>query len=234
MKNFTYLLLLAILAGLPLHAQLSIGLRGGYTMADLRYNDATISYKYNGLGTPTRLNSWHMDFMVNMPISGRLYLQPLIRYNTVGAQFEPPGSGPAGVFMPTAREIRLHYLELPLNIVYKIPFSFGKLAVGAGPYAGYALNGKYDLAIRYNGAVVEHTQQEIRFNDRTNIISTNSQLRRWDAGANLMLGLEFNSLIVMGANYSIGMTDIDRSASSTLKNRYLGLSLGVLLNREDY
>ncbi|WP_298739390.1 porin family protein [uncultured Chitinophaga sp.] len=234
MKNFTYLLFLAILAGQPLHAQISIGFRGGYTLADMRYKDATIGYKYNGLGTPTRLNSWHVDFMVNMPVKGGLYIQPLLRYNTVGAQFEPPAAVPAGVFMPSAREIRLHYLELPLNVVYKIPFSFGKLVTGAGPYAGYALNGKYDLAIRYNGSVVENTHQEIRFNDRTNIVSTNSQVRRWDAGANIMLGLEFNNLVVLGANYSIGLTDIDRSVSSTLKNRYLGISLGVLLNREDY
>jgi hypothetical protein len=234
MKKFTYLLLLAIIAGSPLHAQISIGLRGGYTLADMRYEDPTIGYKYNGIGNPTRLNSWHADLMVDIPVWGGLYLQPVLRYNTVGAQFEQPAAAPAGVFLPSASELRLHYLQLPLNVVYKIPFSFGKIAIGAGPYAGYGLNGNYDLAIRYNGRVVQNSQQDIRFGDNSNIKSTNSQLRRWDAGANVMLGVEFNSLIVVGANYSLGLTDVDRSSSSTLKNSYLGISLGVLLNREDY
>lgn len=234
MKNFTYLLLLAVIAGSPLHAQVSLGFRGGYTSADMRYEDPTIGYKYNGIGNPTRLNSWHIDFLVNIPVKGGLHLQPALRYNTVGAQFEQPAAAPTGVFLPSASEIRLHYLELPLNVVYKIPFSFGKVAIGAGPYAGYGLNGKYDLAIRYNGKVVQNSQQDFSFSNNSNIKSTNSQLRRWDAGANFMLGVEFNSLIVVGCNYSLGMTDVDRSPSSTLKNSYLGISLGVLLNREDY
>ena len=234
MKNFTYLLLLAIIAGSPLHAQISVGFRGGYTAADMRYKDPTIGYKYNGIGNPTRLNSWHIDMMVNIPVRGGLYLQPLIRYNTLGAQFEQPMATPVGVYLPSASEIRLHYLELPLNVVYKIPFFFGKVAIGAGPYAGYGLGGKYDLAIRYNGKVVQNTEQEIRFNEQTNIVSTNSQLRRWDAGVNFMLGVEFNNLMVIGANYGLGMADLDRSPTSKLKNSYLGLSLGILLNREDY
>lgn len=234
MKNFTYLLLLAIIAGSPLHAQISVGFRGGYTAADMRYKDPTVGYKYNGIGNPTRLNSWHLDMMVNIPVKGGLHLQPLIRYNTLGAQFEQPMATPAGVYLPSASEIRLHYLELPLNVVYKIPFFFGKVAIGAGPYVGYGLGGKYDLAIRYNGKVVQNTRQEIRFNEQTNIVATNSQVRRWDAGANFMLGVEFNNLMVIGANYSLGMADLDRSPTSTLKNSYLGLSLGILLNREDY
>lgn len=234
MKNFTYLLLLAVLAGQPLYAQISIGFRGGYTLADMRYKDPTVGYKYSGLGAPTRLSSWHADFVVNIPVRGGLYLQPLIRYNTKGAHFEQTIANPAGVFLPGATEIRLHYLELPVNIVYKIPLSFGKLAIGAGPYAGYSLGGQYDLAIRYNGKVIQNTSQDISFNDQTKIISTRTQLRRWDAGANFMVGVEFNNLIILGANYSQGMTDVDKSPGSSIKNSYLGLSLGILLNREDY
>jgi hypothetical protein len=235
MKNFTYLLLLAILAGLPLCAQVSIGFRGGYTMADMRYKDPTIGYKYNGIGNPTRLNSWHADLLLNIPVWGNLHLQPVVRYNTKGARFEQPAAMPADVYLPSANEIRMHYLELPLNVVYKIPLSIGKLAIGAGPYAAYCLGGKSDVAIRYNGAIVQRSQQNIQFSGRTNnIIATNSQLRRWDAGANFTLGLEFNNLLIVGANYSLGLTDLDKSGSSSLKNSYLGLSLGILFNREDY
>ncbi|GAA0532143.1 outer membrane beta-barrel protein [Chitinophaga japonensis] len=235
MKIFTLFILLAVAAGTPLHAQISIGFRGGYTMADMEYKDPTIGYKYNGMGTPGRLKSWHADFLLNIPVTHNFYLQPVVRYLTKGANFERPDDARlSGVYLPVASSVKLHYLELPLNIVYKIPLSFGKIAIGAGPYVGYGLEGKYELGIRYNGKVVQNTEQDISFNDQTGIISTNTQLRRWDAGANFMLGLELNNFVMIGANYSLGMTDVDKSSNSTLKHRYLGLSLGFLLNREDY
>jgi len=234
MKIFTLLILLAVTAGMPLHAQISVGFRGGYTMADMEYKDPTIGYKYSGMGTPGRLKSWHADLLLNIPVVYNFYLQPVVRYITKGANFERPDASPSGVYLPVAGSVKLHYLELPLTIVYKIPVAFGKIAIGAGPYAGYGLDGEYELGIRYNGRVVQNTAQDIDFNDQSGIIPTNTQLRRWEAGVNLMLGLELNNFLLIGANYSLGMTDVDKSSSSTLKNRYLGVSLGFLLNREDY
>jgi hypothetical protein len=41
-------------------------------------------------------------------------------------------------------------------------------------------------------------------------------------------------MVMIGANYSYGMVDIDNSAAYKVKNSYLGISIGILLNREDY
>ncbi len=235
MKNFTCLLLLAVVAGLPLHAQISVGFRGGYTLSTMRYDDPTIGYKNNGIGTPSQAKSWHADLLLDMPVGHQgLYLQPVFRYITKGANFEQASSRPTGVYLPSANKITLHYLELPVNLLYKLPVSFGKITAGAGPYVGYGLGGKYNVAIRYNGEVLQNNEQDIDFHEGSGILSTNSQLRRWDAGANFMVGVEFNSLIVVGANYSLGLTDLDKSSVTSLKNSYLGISLGVILNREDY
>lgn len=235
MKNFTLFFLLAILAVLPLHAQLSVGFRGGYTLATMNYKDPTVGYKNNGIGRPRSINSWHADVVLNAPLGHNFYIQPVLRYITKGMDLDVPYvNSPTSLYMPCADKVRLHYLELPLNLVYKIPVSFGKITLGAGPYAGYSLGGHYDLTIRYNGHVVSNSQRDIGFDEASNIISTNTLLRRFDTGANFMVGIEFNSLVMISANYSLGLMDIDKSTTSNLQNRYLGISLGVLLDREDY
>ncbi|WP_188315849.1 porin family protein [Chitinophaga agrisoli] len=236
MKNFTCLLLLAVVASLPLRAQISVGFRGGYSFATMRYDDPTIGYKNNGIGSPSAISSWHADFILDMPVGHQgFYLQPVFRYITKGANFEQPSTRPTGVYLPSANKITLHYLELPVNLLYKLPVSFGKITAGAGPYIGYGLSGKYNVAISYDdGKVLQNNEQSIDFQKGSGILSTNTQLRRWDAGANFMVGVEFNSLIVIGANYSLGLTDLDKSSVTSLKNSYLGVSLGVILNREDY
>jgi hypothetical protein len=235
MKNFTLFFLLAILAVSPLYAQLSIGFRGGYTLATMRYKDPTVGYKNNGIGHTRSMSSWHADVVLNAPLGHNFYVQPVLRYITKGMDLDVPyANSVSSLYMPCADRVRLHYLELPLNLVYKIPLSFGKIALGAGPYAGYSLGGNYDLSIRYNGHVVSNSRQDIGFDEGANIISTNTLLRRFDTGANFMVGVEFNSLVTISANYSLGLMDIDKSATSNLQNRYLGISLGVLLDREDY
>ncbi len=39
---------------------------------------------------------------------------------------------------------------------------------------------------------------------------------------------------MLGANYSLGLADIDRQELTSSKNRYVGISLGFLFSREDY
>ncbi|HEU4552970.1 MAG TPA: outer membrane beta-barrel protein [Chitinophaga sp.] len=235
MKKFLLVFLLAAWAGTPLHAQLSIGFRGGYNLATMHYKDPAAGYKNNGLGTFRSMSSWHADLVLNMPLGYNFYLQPVLRYITKGTDMDAPySSSPTGVYLPSADKIRLHYLELPLNLVYKIPVSFGKITFGAGPYAGYGLGGNYQLAIRYNGNIVSNARQDISFEEGSGILSTNTRLRHWDAGANFMAGVELNNLVMLNVNYSLGMVDTDKSTTSSLKNRYLGISLGILLDREDY
>lgn len=234
MRNFTFLLLLAFLACKPLYAQLSVGVRGGYTLAGMRFKDPAAGYRNGGLSGPGRLQHWHADLMLDLPLGNNIYLQPVVRYITKGAYPKQHITAPSGLYLPVASKITLRYLELPLNVVYKLPLSFGKITAGVGPYVAYSLSGRYDLSIKYNGEEVQNNEQRVIFNNNTSIISTNMDLHRWDAGANLMLGVEFNHLIVVGLNYSRGMVDVDQSPHGSMKNSYVGVSLGVLLSREDY
>ncbi|MCF6401999.1 PorT family protein [Chitinophaga filiformis] len=231
-KFFTLFLLTLLTSLLPLYAQVSLGLRGGYTVSATQIKNSQ-GYKSNSLGTSSQLTNLHADLIINVPVYKKLYFQPLVRYITKGAYLRPLPSK-QGIFVESANQLKLHYLEVPLNMVLKFPVSLGKIVIGAGPYAAYGLSGTYDLDLMYNGSVVSTDSHSIEFNYKDRGIAPGAQLSRFDAGANLMFGLEFNNLMVFGANLSRGLLNLDRTSSAKITNSYFSMSLGVLLNREDY
>ncbi len=232
MSNFTRLFFILMLCYATANAQVSMGIRGGYTIANLLFEEKSQPLTTS---TPGQLNSAHADLLLNIPLSGGFYLQPVIRYVTKGANFQNNNSvKPVNVYLSATDRIKVHYLELPLNLVYKIPVGFGKITVGAGPYVAYGMTGRYNTAIEYNGQTIQKSYQNIEFRDGDQAAATNMRLRRWEGGANFMMGLEFKNMLMLGVNYSYGMSDLDRTHATTVKNRYLGISMGFLLNREDW
>ncbi|PWV53759.1 outer membrane beta-barrel protein [Chitinophaga sp. S165] len=233
MSKFFTLFFLTLLTPLfALHAQVSLGLRGGYTLSATQIKNSQ-GYKSNSIGTSSQLTNLHADLIVNVPVYKSLYFQPLVRYITKGAYLRPLPSKP-GVFVESANQLKLRYLEVPMNVVLKFPSALGKIVVGGGPYVAYGLGGTYELDVLYNGSVVSTDSRPVEFNYKDKGIAPGAQLSRFDAGANLALGLEFNNLMVFGANLSRGFLNLDRTASARITNSYFSLSLGILLDREDY
>lgn len=233
MSKFFTLFFLTLLTPLfALHAQVSLGLRGGYTLSATQIKNSQ-GYKSNSIGTSSQLTNLHADLIVNVPIYRSLYFQPLVRYITKGAYLRPLPTTP-GVFVESANQLKLRYLEVPLNFVLKFPSVLGKVVVGGGPYMAYGLAGTYELDVLYNGSVVSTDSHAVEFNYKDRGIAPGAQLSRFDAGANVALGIEFNNLMVLGANLSRGFLNIDRTSSARITNSYFSLSLGILLDREDY
>lgn len=231
-KFFTLFILTMLTPLLALHAQVSLGLRGGYTLSATQIKNSE-GYKSNSIGTSSQLTNLHADLMVNVPIYRGLYFQPLVRYITKGAYLRPLPSRQNG-FVESANQLKLRYLEIPLNMVLKFPSVLGKIVVGGGPYMAYGLGGTYELDVLLNGSVVSTDSHQVEFNYKDRGIAPGTKLGRFDAGANLAVGIEFNNLMVFGANLSRGFVNIDRTSSARITNSYFSLSLGVLLNREDY
>lgn len=231
--------MLAILFFSTAYSQVSIGIRTGYTSAGMDIKGDVSAYLGDVPGDAETFHGWHLDFLINIPLQHGLYLQPVIRYVTKGTRFD--GRTPIkdqvvpSVFMQRANKLQLNYLELPLNLVYKLPVGPGSLVAGLGPYVACGLKGHYEFNVVQNGQTVMKHEKPVDFS-RSRSNSNNEVLRMypWDAGANFTLGFEFKSGITIGANYSLGMTDVDRYAPSESKHHYWGLTLGFLFNREDY
>jgi len=213
-------------------AQVSMGLRSGYTAANLDVTSETGSDEQH-----TTFHGWHLDLVINVPVYEGLYFQPIVRYITKGTGYggeRPVKPELSGAYIPTGSKLQLNYLEVPLNFVYKFPLAKGKITAGLGPYIAAGLKGRYHYNIVQNGRNVTSDSKQVQFSRRANDNLAVVRMYPWDAGANFALGYEFNNGIMLGANYSLGMTDTDRSNLTSSKNRYLAFSVGFLFNREDY
>ena len=139
-----------------------------------------------------------------IPVGIDFYLQPGLLFSTKGAK--------AKVGDATTN---ISYVELPVNFIYKPELGTGRMVLGFGPYVGYAVNGKYK-----NG----DAESDIKFGDQLD------ELKRFDAGANLLAGYEFSNKLSFQINAGLGLLDIhnrpDADGKSTIKNTGFGLSLG--------
>lgn len=212
-------------------AQVSLGVRGGYVNSNLSITSGNSQTVVPGTEA---VDNWNVGLVVNIPLARNFYLQPLVNYEVKGAKLKPVTKPPAGAFSTATTKVKLQYLTLPVNAVYKIPVGTSKLAFGVGPYVAYSLNAKYNLSVYDDGKLVQDSYQPVDFSKSPNVPNSNMQLGRWDVGGNALISLEMSNYITVGANYSLGFLDIDRSDDLKIKNQSFGISIGVLLNREDW
>lgn len=224
-RIFTLSLLSFFLLSVQSRAQVSFGLNVGVNQSWMQFRDPA-GHSAEDSRPLTRFNG---DFLVNVPLIGGLYLVPGVRYITKGTNLTAGGDG------EFTRRLEVHYLEIPVNLTYKVPVSFGRLTIGAGPYTAYGLNGNNRMQVYNAGNVVSTTDYRIGFSSDVNKgIYPGTRLNRWDVGAQAALGIEFNNLLMVGVHYSRGIRNLDLSGNSTIRNNSVGVSMGVLLSREDY
>lgn len=104
----------------------------------------------------------------------------------------------------------ISYLEVPITFLYKPLLGTGHLLVGVGPYVGFAVGGKFD-------------DEKIDFGD---------DLKRFDAGGNILFGYEFTQKVSAQLNAQLGLVNIlpdNGNGDATLKNTGFGISLGYRL-----
>ena len=114
------------------------------------------------------------------------------------------------------QEIRINYVELPFNFLFKAGTgATGRFFAGGGPYIGIATGGEYD----YGG---DEEDLEIG-NDRGDVIS------RLDAGLNVTAGYEFPGGIYIRGNAAFGLANVFSDDVTDYYNA-IGLDDAVLRN----
>lgn len=101
---------------------------------------------------------------------------------------------------------KINYLEIPLNFAYKFSISeTSNFFVQAGPYLGYALNGK-----------------EKSDGETTDIEFGDGGMKRFDFGIGIGAGLELGA-IVPSISYQFGLANLSDDSDATIKNKVLGI-----------
>lgn len=223
------------IATLPVCAQLSIGVIGGYSHATQRISGRTFSNAEFDSPNPAIFADakyspqWHGGVIADLGLIKGLHIQPQVLISSKGMKEEETRTDEHWV--EGTYKTRLIYLEIPLNIVYKIKAGPGKIAFGAGPYFAFPLSGTYKdngKVIDPSGRVVSefNTEQNIQFDDFPGNGFIGKAYKNSDAGVNFIAGYEFKNGLLFNINYSLGLTDVYPKDPEVRKNAYFGISAG--------
>lgn len=233
------LLFLFVVYALPASAQVSIGVIGGYSHTTFHVTNRQQYAPTEILAPPVAesryISKWHAGLIADIHLVKRFYLQPQILISKKGAKME--GTRTQGImYHESTFNADLTYLEVPVNLLYKIPAGKGKLSVGAGVYCARGLSGKYNdygnsIATDGSYKVGFRGKGEIRFKKEQPTQPTDYQVyKNLDHGLNFTAGYEFKNGLLFNINYSLGLTDAYTYEPEVRKNRYFGLSAGYLFN----
>ncbi len=211
MKKITIALGVFLISSVATFAQVKVGLTGGVQLASQKndFNSGSSSGSING--------SERIGFMAGLILdaafSESFSIRPQILYSVKGTKYTAAQLGATGAEATAT----VNYVEVPVQLVYGLSAGPGKVVLGAGPYAAYALNGKL------KGSFQGQTEEEsIEFG------SGQDQWKQLDYGVRVSAGYELTAGLLLNGYYSLGLANLSNDATTTTKNTAYGLSLGFL------
>lgn len=206
MKKYGFLTAAIIIFAFSSKAQVvntgaGIGIRAGVNFQNLNGEDASGDKLDNKLKT-----GFHAGLVADIPVAPDFYFQPGLLYSTKGAELE------------NSTDLRLNYVEMPLNLVYKPMLGTGRLLLGFGPYVGYGIGGKAEFS---------GTETDVKFEKEAGNAANTVYFKPFDAGANLLFGYEFSNKLSAQLNAQLGLININAyDNDAKIKNTGFGVSLG--------
>jgi hypothetical protein len=204
----------------------TIGLKGGLNFATLQGSGTennTVAGT-NSIATSSRITSFNIGVFVDVKL-GHFSLQPGVSFTGKGGWFYGyTGTLPNGSISNISSKYEVNYIQVPVNLVYHIPFVIGEVFVGAGPYVALGVNAKRVLnADNINDG--QHTylvkSDKIKFGDEAGDISPT------DVGATGLAGIKLKGGFLLTLNYDLGLANILPPADGrTFKTRTFGASIG--------
>jgi len=212
-KKICLVLMAVILTASYAHAQLNFGLRAGFNMTNMNESSDGLSPDLDMLA------GFQVGVVADYAVSNNFSIQPAVLFATQGARWEIPAMD-IGFQTPAINTtLRLNYIQVPINAIYRVDFGFGGLLLQAGPYLGYALSGK--ATARMAGI---SNSEDIEFGNG------DEELRRLDFGVGFGAGLQLGAVqAVLG--YNIGLANLSNANNVTLNNNGLALTLTYIFGR---
>jgi Outer membrane protein beta-barrel domain len=180
----TVLFLCTIIANTQHSGGTSFGLRGGVNFQNINGKDNNNDKLKNDILT---------GFNVEIPVAPDFYFQPGLLFTTKGAKNKEVFLG-----QTINSTIKINYVELPLNFLYKPMLGKGHFLLGFGPYVALGTGGKAN----YDGAGLSRTEDVI-FKNTVQLTDSRDAVyfKQLDAGANILAGFEFGNKVSFQMNY---------------------------------
>lgn len=210
----------------PTFGQTIVGVRAGVNLSHISFvNEAGEKQQTDVI---PRLQ---VGLTVDIPLSMDLYLQPGAFYS--GKGFKQDG----GWIITEGNEFKAKadYVEVPINLVYRSQFSAGNFVIGAGPYVGYGIGGKWESEgqILVGDIMLSESSGDVIFKQDVQDGEFGNYLfgKPWDYGVNVLVGYEFLQRIAVQLNAQWGVANLapdiaGKTQDGSIRNMSYGLSVG--------
>lgn len=153
-------------------------------------------------------------------VGNNFFIQPGISLQNKGTKIETTVAGLTGT-----NTINVMAIEVPINAVLRIPTgNTGAVQISAGPYIGFNIDGQSKIEVT-SGANQGTTKTDLKFGNDAGDKYTST-----DFGANFGLAYRLTNGFQVGANYGLGLTDLqpkaNRNNNYKATNRVLGFTVG--------
>jgi hypothetical protein len=208
-----FLLIITVLfLAISSNAQVKFGLQGGLNLSNVTEKDKDVTYSKDYKSKP----GFNLGVTAEFSKSEKLSFESGLFFSTKGHKVEDTG---------IKITVNFNYLEVPVNVIYKIDLGSSKVFLKAGPYFGYAVSGKVKANEKiFDDANGNPTDEiTIKFgNDKDN-----DNLKAIDYGLNFGAGVEFNQM-TLGFQYGLGLANLalDTSNSYKMSNKVMAVSIG--------
>lgn len=159
--------------------------------------------------------NFHVTGYLDLPVGRMFSVQPGLSLQGKGAEYFDTEN--------TELKDNTMWLEVPVNLVGKIPLGLGgaNIFLGAGPYASFGLSGERKFT--YNDDR-DDIKSDLEFGD-----DAGDDLKGVDFGVNFLGGVQLNSGFNIGAGYGLGLSDLRPSGdggNGQINNRVISFSVG--------
>src|SRR5690606_35900936 len=220
--------LIVLLVALPFltQAQTTVGIRAGANFSNVHFVNADGTHQHTEM-----IPRLQAGLTIDIPLAMGLYLQPAAMY--VGKGFKQDG----GWLAEADNEFRAAaaYVEVPLNLLYKLWVGAGNLVIGAGPYVGYGLGGTWEAEgqVAVGDIILAESRGDVIFKNDVEDGEFGNYLygKPWDYGANVMVGYQFSPKLTLQLQGQFGVANLapdvgGAAPEGSIRNRGYGISIG--------
>ncbi len=208
------------------NAQLRVALAGGGHTSTINETNSLPNWAESNYSNRTGA---HFGFMADLQLglNSKFYAQPAVMFYNKGRKFFSTYDTTVYNYISIDAKQFVNYIDIPLNVVYKIPISGKtKFFIGGGPYLSFFYNG-----LERKETYLKNGKFETEENTDLPIGDGPGKYKTFDFGVNGTAGIEFGGLFIAG-NYSRGLTDMYTATyDGSFKNQVIGATLGIFIGK---
>ncbi len=231
------LLILVLITSLS-YGQIRVGIIGGPQSSSVTEKNNLPGWDTSAGKYYSNKSGLHIGVMAEIPFApeSHLFFQPSIIYTQKGRTFLKAfetASADTTFTHYSSETLDAQYIDIPLNILYKLPLSKTKkinFLLSAGPYVSLFYNGKKTSTAREGFITPDTTVSAVTNGSKElEVGKKEDSYKTFGYGFNGRAGLEIGNVTITGF-YSQGLENFYyANYSGTFKHKVFGASLGIWL-----